>query len=118
MLDLLSEYGILACKPTKTPLQSKLVVSNEASVDDPLLDNFMHYPLKSHIKTAFKILRYLKGSPSLGIHVTKARSRILSKSSIEAEYKALASVISEVIWILKILKDLHCENLLPISLLP
>ncbi|GKE54056.1 ribonuclease H-like domain-containing protein [Tanacetum coccineum] len=40
----------------------------------------------------------------------------LSKSSAEAEYRALASVTSEVIWILKILKDLNIENLLPVSL--
>nr|GEY73066.1 ribonuclease H-like domain-containing protein [Tanacetum cinerariifolium] len=102
VLDLLFEYGMLVGKPTKTPLQSKLSITNEATVDDPLLDNitdyqkltrkliyltdtrtdisydvhclsqFMHFPLKSHLKTAFKILRYLKGSPGLRIHVTKS----------------------------------------------
>ncbi|GJY56354.1 hypothetical protein Tco_0455469, partial [Tanacetum coccineum] len=44
------------------------------------------------------------------------KQNTLSKSSIEAEYRALASVTSEVIWILKTLEDLHCENILPISL--
>ncbi|GJV01120.1 ribonuclease H-like domain-containing protein [Tanacetum coccineum] len=43
VLDLLSEYGMLACKPVKTPLQSKLVVSNETSDDDPLLENITDY---------------------------------------------------------------------------
>ncbi|GJU30680.1 ribonuclease H-like domain-containing protein [Tanacetum coccineum] len=87
VLDLLSEYGMLACKPAKTPLMSKLVISNEASENDPLLENityyqkligkliyltntrpdisyvvhclsqFMHSPLSSHLKTAFNILR-------------------------------------------------------------
>ncbi|GKD70939.1 hypothetical protein Tco_1325029, partial [Tanacetum coccineum] len=32
------------------------------------------------------------------------------------EYRALASVTSELIWILKNLKDLQIENLLPVSL--
>nr|GEW06192.1 ribonuclease H-like domain-containing protein [Tanacetum cinerariifolium] len=40
----------------------------------------------------------------------------LSKSSTKAEYIALALVTSEVIWILKILKDRIIDNLLPIDL--
>ncbi|GJY67229.1 ribonuclease H-like domain-containing protein [Tanacetum coccineum] len=44
------------------------------------------------------------------------KQNTLSKSSTEAEYRALASITSEVIWILKILKDLQIEKLLPVSL--
>ncbi|GJV19098.1 MAK10-like protein [Tanacetum coccineum] len=33
---------------------------------------FMHKPLKSHLKIAFKVLRYFKGSPCKGIHITKS----------------------------------------------
>ncbi|GKD99941.1 hypothetical protein Tco_1387925, partial [Tanacetum coccineum] len=73
---------------------------------------FMHSPLKSHLKTAFKILKYLKGCPGLGIHFVKTsgmslsafsdadwakvKSKTLSKSSTGAEYRALASVTSKV----------------------
>ncbi|GKC52068.1 putative RNA-directed DNA polymerase [Tanacetum coccineum] len=186
VLDLLSEYGMLACKPSKTPLVSKLIISNIATENDPSLVNivdyqklmgkliyltntrpdisyavhclsqFMHSPLTSHVKIAFKILRYLKGSPGLGIYFSKRpgmslkaysdadwakcivtrksiigycvfmngdlvswkskKQNTLSKSSSEAEYRALASVISEVVWILKILKDLKLQNLLPVEL--
>ncbi|GJZ22729.1 ribonuclease H-like domain-containing protein [Tanacetum coccineum] len=186
VLDLLSEYGMLACKPAKTPLMSKLVFSNEASENDPLLENitdykklmgkliyltntrpvisyvvrclsqFMHSPLSSHLKTAFKILIYLKSCPGLGIRIARAsgmflnayidadwakcivtrksvtgycvllnnsfvswkskKQNTLSKSSTEIEYMALAAVTSEVIWILKILKDLQVEKLLLVSL--
>ncbi|GKB27988.1 ribonuclease H-like domain-containing protein, partial [Tanacetum coccineum] len=110
-LDLLSDYGMLACKPAKTPLPSKLVISNEATEKDPVLDNitdyqklmgkliyltntrpdisyavhclsqFMHSPLKSHIKTAFQILRYLKGCPGLGIHIVKESGMSLTAFS-------------------------------------
>ncbi|GKB55722.1 ribonuclease H-like domain-containing protein, partial [Tanacetum coccineum] len=145
-----------------TPLLSKLVISNEATTCDPVLENitdyqklmgkliyltnirpdisydvhclsqFMHSPLKSHLKTAFKILRYLKSCSGLGIHFVKTfgmslsafsdadwankKQNSISKSSTEAEYRALASVTSEVISILKFLKDLKIKNLLPVNL--
>ncbi|GJS50962.1 ribonuclease H-like domain-containing protein [Tanacetum coccineum] len=43
VLDLLSDYGMLTCKPAKTPLMSKLVISNEASDNDHILDNITDY---------------------------------------------------------------------------
>nr|GEV43230.1 hypothetical protein [Tanacetum cinerariifolium] len=111
MLELLTEYGMLACKPARTPMMSKLSISNEATNNDPFLDNivdyqklmgkliyltnirsdisyvvhclsqFMHAPLKCHLKSAFKILRYLKGSPDLGIHITRESSMSLKAYS-------------------------------------
>nr|GFD16090.1 uncharacterized mitochondrial protein AtMg00810-like [Tanacetum cinerariifolium] len=116
----------------------------------------MHKPLKSHLKIALKVLRYLKGSPGKGIHIVKQpkpsleafvdadwakciftrksetglcvklngslvswkneKQNTLSKSSAEAEYRAIASVTSEIVWILKILKELNWKHLLPVNL--
>ncbi|GJV09779.1 ribonuclease H-like domain-containing protein [Tanacetum coccineum] len=111
VLDLLSEYGMLACKPAKTPLMSKLVISNKASDKDHLLENitdyqkligkliylintrsnisydvhclsqFMHSHLTSHLKIAFKILGHLKSCPGLGVHVTKTSGMFLTAYS-------------------------------------
>ncbi|GJR58583.1 ribonuclease H-like domain-containing protein [Tanacetum coccineum] len=78
------------------------------------LSQFMHSPLTSYLIIAFRILRYLKScleeNQLLDIDVFlnnslvswKSKKQItLSKSSTEAEYRALASITSEVIWILK-----------------
>ncbi|GJW54678.1 ribonuclease H-like domain-containing protein [Tanacetum coccineum] len=43
VLDLLSLYGMLACKPVSTPLLSKLVISNEATEKDHVLENITNY---------------------------------------------------------------------------
>ncbi|GJT95759.1 ribonuclease H-like domain-containing protein [Tanacetum coccineum] len=40
----------------------------------------------------------------------------LSRSSAEAEYRSMASVTCEIMWILKIIKDLNVDNLIPANL--
>ncbi|GJU00701.1 hypothetical protein Tco_1111039 [Tanacetum coccineum] len=57
-------------------------------------------------------------SPSHGVQNVRSKKQTNCSlaSSTEAEYRALASVTSEVFWILKILKDLQIEKLLPVSL--
>ncbi|GKB94661.1 putative RNA-directed DNA polymerase, partial [Tanacetum coccineum] len=159
-LEFIDEFGLLAGKPSNLPMQPNISLTSEPSDTDPLLDNvtdqFMHNPLRSHLKTALKVTRYLKGSPSKGINVIKGsesgidlkaysdadwarcvdtrrsitgycvfmcgslvswkskKQNTISKSSTEAEYRALAFVTSKVIWILNIWKDLKCFNLLPV----
>ncbi|GJT32897.1 putative RNA-directed DNA polymerase [Tanacetum coccineum] len=170
--------------PTVFP---NISLSSEPKDDDPFLDNItnyqkligkliyltttrpdiayimsclsqsMHSPLKSHLKTNLKVIRYLKGCPGKGVNVIRTSTSVnvlkaytdadwarctdkrryvtgycvfmnnsliswkskkqntISKSSTEAEYRTLASVTSEVIWVLKILKDLDCSNLLPVK---
>ncbi|GJT24664.1 ribonuclease H-like domain-containing protein [Tanacetum coccineum] len=186
-LELIDEFGLLARKPSNLRMQPNISLTSEQSDTKPLLDNgteyqnligkliyltttrpdiaytvsyfsqFMHNPLRSHLKTALKVIRYLKGSLGKGINMIKGsafsidlkaysnsdwarcadtrrsitgycvfmcgslvswkskKQKTISKSSTKVEYRSLASVTSEVIWILKILKDLKCFNLLPVK---
>ncbi|GJY99267.1 ribonuclease H-like domain-containing protein, partial [Tanacetum coccineum] len=82
VLDLLSEYGMLACKPAKTPLMSKLVISNESSDKDPLLENITDYQ-----KLMGKLIYFTNTRPDisyvvhclrLGVHITKTSGMFLT----------------------------------------
>ncbi|GJU80185.1 ribonuclease H-like domain-containing protein [Tanacetum coccineum] len=148
-LDLLSDFVLLAYKPSATPLEQTFSISNEPTERDPILDNiteyqkiiekliymthtrpdisysvhclsqFMYKPLKSHLKISLKVLRYLKSNPGKDGSLVSWKSKkqnTLSKSSAEAEYRAIASVTPEIIWIHKILKDLEQEHVLPVKL--
>nr|GEZ50916.1 hypothetical protein [Tanacetum cinerariifolium] len=45
------------------------------------LSQFMHSTLTSHLQVAFKIFRYLKSYPGLGVHITKTSSMFLTAYS-------------------------------------
>ncbi|XP_023771562.1 uncharacterized mitochondrial protein AtMg00810-like [Lactuca sativa] len=104
-LELLHEFGMLGCKPVKTPLETNLVLKRESDLDKSdcvvnitefqkligkliyltktrpdisyavhILSQYMHKPHKSHLKVAFRLLRYLKNCPGKGVHITKDNS--------------------------------------------
>ncbi|GKD49774.1 ribonuclease H-like domain-containing protein [Tanacetum coccineum] len=96
-LELLQEFGMLACKPISTPMETNHVMAHLPTEKDPLLTNVigfqklvgkliylthtrpdisytvqclsqrMHAPLKSNLQDALKVLRYLKGSSGKGL---------------------------------------------------
>ncbi|GJT78965.1 putative RNA-directed DNA polymerase [Tanacetum coccineum] len=182
-IELLYEYGLLACKPVATPMPENGILANkETDNDKPLKDitsyqkivgkliylcntrpdiayyvhclsQHMHFPLQSHFEAALRVLRYLKSAPGAGIRYSKTNSRsvctyadsdwakckmirksvsgycvfisgclvywkskkqaTLSRSSVEAEYRSMASAVCEVMWITKILKDLNFSCHIP-----
>ncbi|XP_031251236.1 uncharacterized protein LOC116109144 [Pistacia vera] len=121
-----------------------------------LLSQFMHNPKDSHLHAALRFVRYVKGSPGLGLlfpahgsfHLQafcdfdwasclmtrklitgfciflghsliswkSKRQATVSKSSSEAEYRAMASTICELIWLIQLLQDLGFFPQLPIPL--
>ncbi|GKB20913.1 ribonuclease H-like domain-containing protein, partial [Tanacetum coccineum] len=74
-LELLSEYGLLACKPAATPLQQNV---------------HMHAPLESHYTAALRVLRYLKNAPGIGVHFYKGKGLSLHAYS-DADWAKLRS---------------------------
>ncbi|GJU60739.1 putative RNA-directed DNA polymerase [Tanacetum coccineum] len=186
-LEMLHEYGLLACRPVMTPLPENCVLSHKESDDDKYLRNItsyqkligkliyltmtrpdisyvvqslsqhMHAPLQSHFDIGLRVLRYLKLAPGSGVSFSKncdgvkvfafsdsdwakcpmtrrsvsgycvfvngnlvswksKKQATLSKSSAEAEYRAMASATCEIMWILKLLQDLDLDGLAPVTL--
>jgi Reverse transcriptase (RNA-dependent DNA polymerase) len=95
VLDLLSETGMLDCKPVDTPfvqnlklgmfpdqvpankeqyqrLVGKLIYLFHTKPDIAYavssVSQFMHAPSEQHMEAVFRILRYLKGAPGRGIY--------------------------------------------------
>nr|GEW48131.1 ribonuclease H-like domain-containing protein [Tanacetum cinerariifolium] len=116
--------------PVLTPLPENIVLAHKETKDD---NQHMHAPLQSYFNLALRLLRYLKLAPGSGIDFSKDNSRIpvvaysdsdwankkkptLYKSLAEAEYRAMAAITCEVIWIVKILKDLGLKDLLLVKL--
>ncbi|WVZ20696.1 hypothetical protein V8G54_008018 [Vigna mungo] len=179
-LEILSEFGLTGCKPATSPSNPtvKLTDDEGALVSDPTayrrligklqyltntrpdisfavqqVSQFMSKPRQSHLHAAFRILRYLKSCPGLGLfypssnpHRIQAfsdsdwatcsltrksitgycvfyghyliswkskKQSTVSRSSTEAEYRALASVACELQWLKYIADDLRLKIPLP-----
>ncbi|XP_028785019.1 uncharacterized protein LOC114740934 [Neltuma alba] len=120
------------------------------------LSQFMQMPTKAHMAAARNVLRYLKGTPGLGIFINSEgelqlecycdsdwascamtrrsvsgyllklggslmmrktkKQHIVSKSSAEAEYRALSMATSEIVWAVSLLKDLGISHEDPVKI--
>lgn len=186
VLDLLSDTGMLGCKPASSPMIPNLKLTAEGKeLRDPTVyqrlvgrliylantrpdisfavsrvSQFMHRPCQPHLDAVYHILRYLKSCPGLGLfyasgsqtdslacysdsdyggacdgrsttgfcafrgtHLISWKSKkqaVVSRSSAEAEYRALALGTCEIIWLRSILGELgfpvtspstlYCDN--------
>ncbi|XP_052882649.1 uncharacterized mitochondrial protein AtMg00810 isoform X4 [Gossypium arboreum] len=102
VLDVLSEVGLLGCKPAETPMEpnlklgidkygeevdrgryqrlvGKLIYLSHTRPDIAfgvsVISQFMHAPREKHLEAAYRILRYLKGTPGKGLHFKKDVNR-------------------------------------------
>ncbi|KAM0038353.1 putative RNA-directed DNA polymerase [Helianthus debilis subsp. tardiflorus] len=184
--DLLTEYGMLGCKPVTVPIEQSHVVNTLLESNTGLLDNitgyqqligkliylshtrpdisyavhvlsqFMHSPTDGHLKLAFRLLRYLKSSPGKGLLFSNndsfnltvfsdsdwakclmsrksvtgfcvflgnsliswksKKQSTVSRSSAEAEYRAMCAATCESIWLKNLLSELKVVVEVPINL--
>ncbi|GKD52418.1 ribonuclease H-like domain-containing protein, partial [Tanacetum coccineum] len=110
-IELLHEYGLLACKLVATPMPENGILSHKETDNDKFLKNItsyqkivgkliylyntrpeiayfvhclsqhMHSPFQSHFEAVLKVLRYLKYAPGAGIVYSKSRISSISASS-------------------------------------
>ena len=173
ILDLLSDTGMMGCRPASTPMDPNIKISSESGelLSDPssyqrlvgrliyltntrpdltfavsVVSQFMHAPRTSHMEAVHHILRYLKTCPGLGLFFTAGqqtgvscftdadyagsksdrrstsgfctfygkhliswkskKQAVVSRSSAEAEYRAMAQGTCELLWLRSLLQEL------------
>ncbi|XP_062099709.1 uncharacterized mitochondrial protein AtMg00810-like [Humulus lupulus] len=183
VLDLLKDSGMSECCPIDTPidLNKKLGAIHQGRLVDvehyqrlvgrliylshtrpdiafgvSMVSQFMHRPYKEHLEVAYRILRYLKGSPGRVLLFKKNNNRsieaftnadwagsvtdrkatsgyctfvwgnlvtwrskkqsVVARSSAEAEYRAMANGICEILWINSVLKEVKLQVSMPMKL--
>ncbi|CAM8888286.1 unnamed protein product [Rhodiola kirilowii] len=104
VLDLLAETGLLACKPSSTPMdvKEKLALSTAEKISDPTqyrklvgklvylnvtrpdiafavhtLSQFLASPTTDHLQAAQRVLRFIKGAPGQGLFYPAKGSLVL-----------------------------------------
>ena len=100
VLDLLTETGMLGCKPSDTPIKARKTMESDGKPVDreryqrlvgrpiylshtrpdiafavSVVSQYMHSPKESHLEAVYKILRYLKGSLGRGLFFKKGDSK-------------------------------------------
>ncbi|XP_020411466.1 uncharacterized protein LOC109946845 [Prunus persica] len=145
--DLLHKAGMTICKPCPTPCKphTQVLSTDGEPLKDPTLYRnivgalqyltftrpdiaysvntvcqYMTNPTEVHFHTVKRILRYIQGTLTYVSWQSKRQGSV-SRSSTEAEYRALAHTAADLAWIRQVLADLHmclptppilyCDNL-------
>ncbi|KAF5465958.1 hypothetical protein F2P56_015920 [Juglans regia] len=176
-LEIIDDVGYLGAQPSNFPMEMNLKLTDYQGdlLHDPtryrrlvgqliylaitrpditysvnILSQFMHAPRKPHWDVALRIIKYLKGSPGLGLLFSSSNSfalkaycdtnwvncpmtrrsttsycvllgnsliswkskkqKIVSRSSLEAEYSSMATSTYELTWLRYLLNDMQVST--------
>ncbi|XP_040995181.1 uncharacterized mitochondrial protein AtMg00810-like [Juglans microcarpa x Juglans regia] len=137
-LDILSDTGFLGYKSVKTPMEQHLKLSRTDGVllDDPksyrrvlqyIKDSpgqGLFFPSTSDLKlnafadsdwtgcqdTRWSIIGFCIFLGSSLISWKSKKQSMVSRSSAEAKYRALANTVSEIVWLLSLIQDLQVSH--------
>nr|GEX02608.1 ribonuclease H-like domain-containing protein [Tanacetum cinerariifolium] len=115
-LELLHDFGLLACRPVLTPLPENIILAHKETEKDKFLVNItsyqrlvgkliyltltrpdisyvvhclsqhMHAPLKSHFDIALRLLKYLKLASGFGVQFLKRQSGFDIKAFFDSDW--------------------------------
>nr|GEY32465.1 ribonuclease H-like domain-containing protein [Tanacetum cinerariifolium] len=115
-LELLHDFGLLACRPVLTPLPENIILVHKETKKDKILVNVtnyqrlvskliyltltrpdisydvhclsqhMHAPLKSHFDIALRLLKYLKLAPGFGVQFVRRQSGFDIKAFLDSDW--------------------------------
>ncbi|GKB71616.1 ribonuclease H-like domain-containing protein [Tanacetum coccineum] len=83
-LELLHEYGLLACRPIMTPLPKNLVLNYKETETDKYLINVTNY--QKLIDIGLRVLKYLKLAHGLGVEVVKREGGCVVSAYFESNW--------------------------------
>ncbi|KAA0062500.1 putative mitochondrial protein [Cucumis melo var. makuwa] len=122
-LDLLTETGMLGCRPADTPIEFNCKLGNsddQVPVDKEqyqrlvgkliylshtrpdisfavsVVSQFMQAPYEKHMEAVNRTLRYLKNTPGNLVTWRSKKQSVVARSSAEVEYRAMSLRISAI----------------------
>ncbi|GJX90343.1 ribonuclease H-like domain-containing protein [Tanacetum coccineum] len=115
-LQLLERARMVHCNPSRTPVDTETKLVQQICL-------YMHDPRESHFAALKRVLRYVKGTLDLGLHLSTSgycvilgdnilswsskRQHTISRSSVEAKYRGVANVVVETAWVRNLSFELH-----------
>ncbi|WRX13794.1 Reverse transcriptase [Theobroma cacao] len=114
VLDILVESGMMGNKPTTFPMEQhhQLIAGSGEPCEDPRQYQRLDAPLTQ--RSTSRYIVFLGSSP---ISWKAKKQTVISRSSAEAEYRTMATVTTEIIWLIQLLRDFGVICSIPVSLL-